>query len=210
MERPKLQVALDVLTLPEAVRIANQVAPWADWIEVGTLLIVSEGLHAVRALRQRFPQTTLVADVKVADGARHLASAAFAAGADILSTLSAADDKTIATCVEIAHAGQHKVLGDYLSRTFAPEGLQRLAGLGVDYVGLHLPKDASASASVGAVKAAVSAVSLPVVLAGGVDARLLRQLRGIPLGAVVVGGAIIAAADPAAEAQRIAGLLREW
>jgi 3-keto-L-gulonate-6-phosphate decarboxylase len=79
--------------------------------------------------------------------------------------------------------------------------------LGVDYVGLHLPKNASVVAPIEAIKHAVASAPVPVVLAGGVD---LARLRSIPIAAIVVGSAIIAAPDPADAARRMAEVLKEW
>ena len=53
MGPPILQVALDLVETDRAVQIADEaVAGGADWLEAGTPLIKSEGLQAVRALRE--------------------------------------------------------------------------------------------------------------------------------------------------------------
>lgn len=60
MATPTLQVALDLLGLDRAVEIAEEaVRGGADWIEAGTPLIKSEGMQAVRVLRERFPSMKL-------------------------------------------------------------------------------------------------------------------------------------------------------
>ena len=58
-------------------RLAVALAAGVDWLEAGTPLILAEGLHGVRALRQRFPKTPIVADLK---GCRGLGSADIGAG----------------------------------------------------------------------------------------------------------------------------------
>jgi 3-hexulose-6-phosphate synthase/6-phospho-3-hexuloisomerase len=68
MKKAILQVALDLLELKRALQIAQEsVDGGADWIEVGTPLIKSEGMQAVRLLRDQFPHITIIADMKVAD-----------------------------------------------------------------------------------------------------------------------------------------------
>ena len=65
-ERPLLQVALDFVDLDRALLLAEEsVAGGADWIEAGTPLIKSVGLDAVRELKRRFPDKTVVADLKL-------------------------------------------------------------------------------------------------------------------------------------------------
>jgi len=65
---PVLQVALDFENLHRAVQVAKEaVDGGADWIEVGTPLIKSEGMQAIRELKRLFPDKVIVADMKTAD-----------------------------------------------------------------------------------------------------------------------------------------------
>jgi 3-hexulose-6-phosphate synthase/6-phospho-3-hexuloisomerase len=68
MKNVVLQVALDILELKRALQIAQEsLEGGADWIEVGTPLIKSEGMQAIRSIRDHFPDSMIVADMKVAD-----------------------------------------------------------------------------------------------------------------------------------------------
>jgi 3-hexulose-6-phosphate synthase/6-phospho-3-hexuloisomerase len=68
MKKVVLQVALDLLELKRALQIAQEaIDGGADWIEVGTPLIKSEGMSSIRAMRDRFPDSVIVADMKIAD-----------------------------------------------------------------------------------------------------------------------------------------------
>ncbi len=49
----KLQVALDVPTLTDALELARQVAEHVDILELGTPLIKSEGVAAIGAIKAR-------------------------------------------------------------------------------------------------------------------------------------------------------------
>ena len=86
MGRTKLQVALDFVELPRALKLAEAaVAGGADYIEAGTPLIKSEGLDAVRRLREIFPDRTIIADMKTMDAGRVEAEAAARAGANVMT-----------------------------------------------------------------------------------------------------------------------------
>jgi 3-hexulose-6-phosphate synthase/6-phospho-3-hexuloisomerase len=64
-----VQISLDVLSIDEALSTAEMaLRAGVDWLEAGTPLIIAEGMHGVRALRERFPQTPIVADLKTMDG----------------------------------------------------------------------------------------------------------------------------------------------
>ena len=139
-----------------------------------------------------------------------LTSSSIAAGADIVTVLSAASDQTISLCINLAHQQGKQVLGDHIARETDLDALKRLANLGVDYVGLHIPKDSGSSPFLKQLDSIQGRLSVPVVLAGGIRIPLLAQLHGSPLAAVVVGDAIINSPDPAAEACRFASLLERW
>ncbi len=56
MVRPVLQVALDLTELSRAEKIAEEaVSGGADWIEIGTPLVKSEGMESVRWMQPLFP-----------------------------------------------------------------------------------------------------------------------------------------------------------
>ncbi len=93
---PSLQLALDLMQLGRAVAIAHEaVDGGADWIEVGTPLIKSEGAEAVRVLRKEFPGRKLIADTKTMDVGAFEVEIMAKAGADVVTVLGLADDSTI-------------------------------------------------------------------------------------------------------------------
>src|SRR2546428_6177585 len=67
--KPIVQISLDVTNIPEAISTAEMaLRAGVDWLEAGTPLIIAEGMHGVRALRERFPEVPIVADLKTMDG----------------------------------------------------------------------------------------------------------------------------------------------
>ena len=66
---PIVQISLDVINIDEALSTAEMaLRAGVDWLEAGTPLILAEGMHGVRALRERFPNMPIVADLKTMDG----------------------------------------------------------------------------------------------------------------------------------------------
>lgn len=66
---PKVQISLDLTEIPEALEMAEKaVRAGVDWLEVGTPLILAEGMRGVQELRRRYPNTPIVADLKTMDG----------------------------------------------------------------------------------------------------------------------------------------------
>ena len=67
--KPVVQISLDLTNIKEALGTAEMaLRAGVDWLEAGTPLILAEGLHGVRALRERFPDTPIVAYLKTMDG----------------------------------------------------------------------------------------------------------------------------------------------
>src|SRR4051812_2977328 len=59
---PIVQISLDLTSKEEALETAAlAMRAGVDWLEAGTPLILAEGLHGVRALRQAFPGVPIVA-----------------------------------------------------------------------------------------------------------------------------------------------------
>jgi len=208
--RPNLQLALDLVDLNKAERIAAAVHPWVNWLEVGTPLILSEGMEAVRRLRSGFPSATLVADVKIVDAASLIVPMVLESGSDVITVLSGASDQTLMTCVDLAHKKKCKVLGDHIAASVSLDICSRLTDLGVGYLGIHLPKDSISKRSVGALEDLFGKITLPVVLAGGIDLEFLGSVRGLPVFTFIVGSAIINQADPASSARSFAEALDGW
>ena len=201
-----LQLALDFLDLERALRVADLAVPQGiDWIEAGTPLIKSEGLNAVRTLRQRFPAKKIVADMKTADVGRLEMEAAAKAGADYAIVLGAATESTIRESIE---AGRNYGLGigvDLLG-VAEPEALvERMAGWGVAFVSVHCPIDAQMRGGnpFDLLGRLARITPIPLAAAGGLNSETAPQAAAAGASIVVVGGAIIKAIDPAQAAADI-------
>ena len=200
---PILQLALDFLDLERALRIADlAVGHGVDWVEAGTPLIKSEGLNAVRALRERFPEKKIVADMKTADAGRVEMEAAAKAGADYAVVLGAASESTVREAIEV---GRHFGLGigvDILGVADPEPLVARLAEWGAAFVSVHCPIDMQMTGGAAEAGAALLArlakvTDLPLAAAGGLTSETAPQAVAAGAAIVVVGGAIIKADDPA-------------
>src|SRR2546422_8792262 len=85
---PKVQVALDLIHLKEALRIAKAAnRAGAEWNEAGTPLIKSEGMRSVREVKRALPAAVVVADMKTRDAGAIDTEIACAAGLRSLGEL---------------------------------------------------------------------------------------------------------------------------
>jgi len=200
MNRTKLQVALDFVELPRALKVAAAaVVGGADYLEAGTPLIKSEGLDAVRKLRETFPDKTIVADLKTMDAGRIEAEAAAKAGANVMTVCAAASESTIRECVE---AGRHyglDVAVDLMGLA-DPATFAKTAGeMGAAWLDVHCPIDAQMHGAdpLALLKEIRSLTDLTLAVAGGINSESAAPAAAAGADVIIVGGAITKAKDPA-------------
>ena len=63
----KLQLALDLVNIPEGIELVKQVEEHIDIVEIRTPVVINEGLNAVKAMKEAFPNLKVLADLKIMD-----------------------------------------------------------------------------------------------------------------------------------------------
>jgi 3-hexulose-6-phosphate synthase/6-phospho-3-hexuloisomerase len=201
-----LQVALDFVDLPRALRVAREaVAGGADWVEAGTPLIKAEGLQAVRELKATFPDRLIFADLKTMDAGRIEVEYAAKAGAGLVGVLGAASDATIRECIEAAHNYGCKLIVDMVEVADPVTRARQVEAWGADYVGIHTAIDQQmrGEGPFETLQAVAEAVSIPVSAAGGINSETAAAAVAAGAAVVVVGGAVIKATDATGAAAEI-------
>lgn len=210
---PLLQVALDVSSVESALDLASRVAPFVDAIEAGTPLIKSCGIDVVRVLKERFPERVIVADMKTMDAGAMEATMAFAADADVVTVLGAADRATIAAACDVAVRDGKAVAVDAIVAPDLGVIVAKLHGLAVGWLMVHAGLDRQAAGGnpfADLDRLGGDDASVQLAVAGGLDAEAARRViadQRVTL--IVVGAAITAAANPAAAAATIRAVLDE-
>ena len=211
----RLQLAIDTLGLAEAERLVDRVRDLVDVVEVGTPLVIREGVGAVRRLHAAFPGLVLLADLKIADGGHLEATLGLEAGARIVTVLAAAEDATIREVVRAARERGGEVMADLLGVAEPARRAREVDALGVDHVCLHTPVDVQAGhadlagAAVDGLRAVRAALrTARAAVAGGITRERCAALAALGPDLVVVGAAITRAPDPRAAAAAIRAALQ--
>jgi len=202
---PVVQIALDFVNLNRALKVAEAAtAGGADWLEAGTPLIKSEGLDCLRALRKKFPQKTVVADMKIMDVGRIESESAFKAGANVVCVLGVADDSTVRECVEAAKNYGGRIMVDLLGVSDPTRRAKEVEKMGIDYIGMHTSIDEQMRGKdpFSQLREVSRKVSIPVAVAGGINSETAAKAIDAGASVVIVGGAVIKAKDPR-EATRV-------
>ena len=203
--KPLVQISLDLTNIDEALDTASMaLRAGVDWLEAGTPLILAEGLHGVRRLRNSFPKVPIVADLKTMDGGYLEAEMMAKAGASHVVVMARAHPETIKCVVQAGKDFGIKVMGDNMVSDNMIDGAKLLEDLGCDYIIHHIGYDESRGIKAQGGKAPspldqlleiVKAVDVPVQAVGGLtlEQAIMCPRYGAPL--VVLGAPLVIDAD---------------
>ncbi|WP_042225359.1 3-hexulose-6-phosphate synthase [Oceanobacillus manasiensis] len=208
----KLQLALDLVNIPEAIELVSEVQDSIDIVEIGTPIINKFGHEAVRKIKEAYPSLTVLADVKIMDAAGYEVEQASNAGADIVTILGAAEDSSIRGAVEAAKEAGKEILVDMIAVKDIETRAKELDHLGADYICVHTGYDLQAEGKdsfedlrtiKGVVKNAKTAI------AGGIKLETLPEVVKAQPDLVIVGGGITSKEDKKATAAEIKELINK-
>jgi 3-hexulose-6-phosphate synthase len=203
--KPIVQISLDLTNIDEALETAAlAMRAGVDWLEAGTPLILAEGLHGVRKLREAFPNVPIVADLKTMDGGYLEAEMMAKAGATHVVVMARAHEETIKCVVKAGKDFGVGVMGDNMICPDMVAGAKMLEDLGCDYVIHHIGYDERRGIAASGrrmpspldqLREVVKAVKIPVQAVGGLSLEQAIQCPqyGAPL--VVLGAPLTVDAD---------------
>jgi 3-hexulose-6-phosphate synthase / 6-phospho-3-hexuloisomerase len=206
MKKAVLQVALDILELKRALQIAQEsLDGGSDWIEIGTPLIKSEGMQAIRSMRDRFPDTILVADMKTADTGTLEVEMAAKAGANIVCVLADADNSVIAEAVRASRLYGIRIMADLINVKDPIPRAGELEGMGIDILCAHVGIDQQmvGKSSLELLESLSDQVQIPLAIAGGIDAAGAGDAVRSGADIIIVGGWIVRSADVTGSTKKI-------
>jgi 3-dehydro-L-gulonate-6-phosphate decarboxylase len=204
--KPRLQLALDHTRLDAALQTVERLHPHVDIIEAGTILCISAGIQAVSALRERCPQHTLVADLKVADAGATLAEQAFSQGANWMTVICAAPLATMASALEVAERHRGEIQIELFGR-WTLDDAKAWRDLGIKQAIYHRGRDAQASGQTWGQQdldtmKALSDLGIELSVTGGIVPADLPLFKDIAVTAFIAGRALAEAADPVVAARQ--------
>ena len=203
--KPIVQISLDLTNIDEALETAAMaLRAGVDWLEAGTPLILAEGLHGVRKLREAFPGVPIVADLKTMDGGYLEAEMMAKAGATHVVVMARAHPETIHCVVQAGKDFGVKVMGDNLGCPDMVQAARELEALGCDYIVHHIGYDERRGIAarglrmpspLDQLKEVVQAVNIPVQAVGGLSLEQAIQCPAYGAPLVVLGAPLTIDAD---------------
>ena len=208
----KLQLAYDLGTYEELYPFMEEIEEAVDIIEIGTPVILREGVSQIENVKKRFPDKLIFADLKIMDAGKLEADIGFQAGADMVSVLGLASKKTIEAAKNSAIQWNRKIMIDMIN---LEEPIMKWADfmeMGMDYGCLHTAHD-----DVTDVKNTLETVEKfheahggqQISVAGGIDPEKIRSLKSCQPEILVVGSYITTAVDPSKAVKTIRQVMNE-
>jgi 3-hexulose-6-phosphate synthase len=142
LKPPVVQLALDFATIEEALAVARiGVEAGVDWLEIGTPLIVSQGLKPISEMVRAFPNYTVLADYKTMDSGGKNVHRTKAHGGHIMTVCANSPDETVKAAVAAGKETGIWVIADTIGVKNQAARAKQCADWGVDMVYLHYGTD---------------------------------------------------------------------
>lgn len=203
--KPIVQISLDLTNIDEALETAAMaMRAGVDWLEAGTPLILAEGLHGVRKLREAFPGVPIVADLKTMDGGYLEAEMMAKAGATHVVVMARAHAETVKCVVQAGKDFGVQVMGDNMISENMVDGAKWLEDLGCDFIIHHIGYDERRGLAAQGIRMpspldqlreVVNAVKVPVQAVGGLSLEQAIQCPAYGAPLVVLGAPLTIDAD---------------
>jgi len=208
----ELQLALDLVNIPEAIALVKEVEEHIDIVEIGTPVVINEGLRAVKEMKEAFPDLKVLADLKIMDAAGYEVMKASEAGADIITILGQAEDMSIKGAVEEAKKQGKQILVDMIAVKDLAGRAKEVDEMGVDYICVHTGYDLQAVGknSFDDLKTIKSVVkNAKTAIAGGIKMDTLAEVVEVNPDLVIVGGGIANQDDKKAAAEKMQQMIKQ-
>jgi 3-hexulose-6-phosphate synthase/6-phospho-3-hexuloisomerase len=203
---PVIQIALDFATIEEALAMASiGVEAGVDWLEIGTPLIVSQGLAPIGQMVRAFPNYPVLADYKTMDSGGKNVHRTKGQGGHVMTVCANAPDETVKAAVAASKETDVMVVVDMIGVKNQAARAKQCEEWGVHSIYLHYGADQRAADatqdSTQWLDEVLAAVKIPVgVGCFGVEDAVRAVQRGAQL--VAIGHPVISGANPLEELSR--------
>lgn len=194
----KLQIAVDIADTEKVMWIASKIHDVIDIYEVGTPVIMKEGMAPVRALKKKYPGLCVLADTKIMDGGGIECADACEAGADIVTVLAVSDNSTVREVSETARKYNRKVMADLICVENIETRAKELLDIGVDLIGIHTGVDMQKKGKSPLQELSLLARKIDsnlLTVAGGVKINTVNRYAALNPGVIIAGSALYNAED---------------
>lgn len=202
--RTKLQVAMDVVSPEELMRLTGEIKNYVDILELGTPYLLKYGTEVIEEIKKEAPGLEILCDTKIMDAGYYEANEIFQRGADYVTVLAAADNATVEECVKAARENGKKVMADMICVMDFESQIRRLEELGVNILAVHTGVDQQALGRTplgDLIELKKRCKKSGVAVAGGITVDTVESYLQNAPDILIVGNGIVNAQEPIKQAQ---------
>tara|TARA_B100000579_G_scaffold372875_1_gene336257 strand:- start:152 stop:784 length:633 start_codon:yes stop_codon:yes gene_type:complete len=189
----KLQVAFDLQSSNEILNFIDKNGDLIDIIEIGTPLIMREGIKSVQKIKKTFPKKTVLADMKIMDAGLLEAQIGFDSGADIITVLGLASKKTLSDVKQAAVENSKQIMVDMINHPNPENKWNQLINMDIGLCCLHTANDDTKKGET-PLNDLERFYNLHggknIAVAGGINPDMIRKINSFHPEIVIVGGYI--------------------
>lgn len=201
MALPKLQLALDTDTLITALDVVQKVSEEIDVIEVGTVLVLQEGINSVRTIRALYPNHIILSDVRIIKAGGKLSKICFENGANWITVISDASKDTIESVVKESKKYKDTDIQIEINESYDDDQLDYFKSLGITQIIYHRSSEIKdeekkwSQSTLDEIKRLANK-GFRVSITGGLDIDEIKLFKDIPVYCFIVGRKICKDLDP--------------
>jgi 3-hexulose-6-phosphate synthase len=203
----KLHFTYNLPDLAQSLSLAKQTAEHADVIGIGSLLLLAEGVRAVKEFKKAFPHKPLCAEAKITERADEAVMLLAQAGATHITVLAGAFYNSIKKAVETAHRLDVKVILDLLDAPSLGQTAMDAKSLGADILILHRSPGEEMSELDNEWQNVRDNSTLPVFITGKIDETTIAQIVALKPQGIIVSTLLAKSDNPAKTAAHLRSFL---
>lgn len=206
----QMQISYDFTNLSQAIEIAKQTAPFADILEIGSLLMIAEGINAIKEFKANFPDKQILADVKLVDRVSEIIPLLTDAESKYITVLYGTSNKVIKKATSLARSLNAKVVLDLIDPDTMGQGALDAQSLNVDHILFHYPHEVGETFShIEQWELVKGNTQLPIFISGRINKTNIKEIVKLKPQGVVIGHAITKAEFPEAQARYFKELITQ-
>jgi 3-hexulose-6-phosphate synthase len=193
-ERPLLQIALDLIDLEYAAKLAETASKAGfDIIEVGTPLLKTHGVEAISRIKRVSGNSIIMVDTKTADAGAFEAEIVGGSGGDAMSVLAIAGNDVIVETISRARDLDVSVWADMIHVVDPVKRAGELRDTGVDLLIMHVGVDIQKrrGITIESLEREIREIiesGYRVAVAGGIRGEAISKMASLGASVIIIGG----------------------
>jgi len=211
-----LQVSFDDFNLEKVKKIVIEIHQYIDILEVGTPLLLFEGINAIKFFKRKFSNKIILADTKIVDAGEIEANIAFKAGADIVTVLGNSNIKTIYEAKKTAEKHNKMIMLDLIEIQKIEDIMDKIELLRNHIIMIHTGYDSGIldfKNWIGKINNNVDLIkklsNIKIAIGGGINEDNIGNFLNMSPDIIIIGRSIIYTKNPLVTTKRFSEIIKK-